>query len=488
MANASARKYLSACAVMIGFAIAAPGQSKKNTPDSVTVPASTRYSNMNFLKRIFLGKNYREEWATPVKMPVLDIRTVQGGLTPTELGGGQQTKNLRFKDKDGREWALRSVDKEVEKAVQPYLRKTFVKKLVQDMVSASHPYAALTIPDLAVAAKVIAPRPTLYFVPDDPTLGKYREMFANTVCMLEEREPTPDGSETEDTDELLEELMKGNDQAVMQEQVLRARLLDMLVADWDRHIDQWKWGKMDSAGRKKFYVIPRDRDFAYFNSGGVLVAIMSWTSLPHMRGFTEESKGLKKLNKKTWFFDHNFLNELDAEDWKRIIAEFQQAISDSVISRAIKRIPPEVYAISGREIEEKLRSRRDGLMENAMKYYEYLAGTVHVMGTDEPDFFHVTRSGDNDLAVSVYKYDNKRPGSVVYKRVLKQGETHHVFLNGFGENDHFEIDENVSSKIRLVVEGGEGKDSLTNRGKKVKERIEGVEEERSGEALTKYGN
>ena len=487
MASPSARMYLIGCLTASVLINSASGQPKNPTSDSVTIPASKYYENLNLLKKVFLGKNYREEWSVPVRMPVLDIKTVHGGLTPTELGGGQQTKNLRLKDKNGKEYALRSVDKEVEKAIQPHLRKTFVKKLVQDMVSASHPYAALTIPDLAGAARIVSPHPRLYYVPDDPALGKYREMFANTVCMLEEREPTPDGSETEDTEEMMQELMKGNDRMVMQEQVLRARLLDMLIADWDRHIDQWKWGKVDSAGRKGYYVIPRDRDFAYFNSAGVLVTVMSWVSLPHMRGFTPESKGLKKLNKKTWFFDHNFLNELDAEDWQRIIADFQASITDSVISKAIKRIPPEAYAISGRDIEEKLKSRRDGLMKNAMKYYEYLSNTVHVMGTDDEDLFRVTGSGD-DITVTVYDYNKKKSGSVVYKRLFKRGETNEIVLNGFGKDDHFEIDESVSSRIRLMVEGGDGKDSLTNNAKKVKEKLVGIEEERSGDALTKYGN
>src|SRR5690349_13021626 len=101
--------------------------------DSVISPASTRYTNINFLKRMILGKNYRAEWSQPVKMPVFNIKTVKGGLTPGELGGGQQTKSLRLKDKQGEEWVLRTVDKDVEKAVQPHLRKTVVKKVVQDM-------------------------------------------------------------------------------------------------------------------------------------------------------------------------------------------------------------------------------------------------------------------------------------------------------------------------------------------------------------------
>lgn len=443
--------------------------------DSVIIPASTKYSNIGFIKRLFLGRNYRREWATPVKMPVFDVKTVNGGFTVGELGGGQQTKSLRLKDKKGIEWVLRTVDKDVDKAVQPHLRKTFVKKLVQDMVSASHPYAPLTIPVLAKAANVVAPAPTLYFVPEDPNLGEHYKVFANSVCMLEQREPTPDHSETENSEDVLEELMKQNDHLVMQEQVLRARLLDMLVADWDRHIDQWRWGMVDSGKTKHYYVIPRDRDFAYFDSHGLLVRFMSWVALPHMRGFTEESKALKKLNKKTWFFDHNFLNELDGESWRRITLEFQKSMSDEVISKAVKRIPPEVYAISGRTIENKLKSRRDGLVKNVMKYYGTLAKSVHVIGTDKKDFFKITNEGD-DLAVEIYDYAGKEKGRQMYRRVFKRSETREIYLEGFGDNDHFEIEEGVASKILLRVLGGDGNDSIANKGK-VKEKLEGVEHE-----------
>lgn len=443
--------------------------------DSVIKPASTRYSNISFIKRLFLGKNYRKEWATPVKMPVFDVKTINGGFTVGELGGGQQTKSLRLKDKNGVEWVLRSVDKQVDKAVQPHLRKTFVKKLVQDMVSASHPYAPLTIPVLAKAANVVAPSPTLYFVPEDPNLGEHYKVFANTVCMLEQREPTPDQSETENSDDVLKELMKENDHLVMQEQVLRARLLDMLVADWDRHIDQWRWGVVDSGDTKHYYVIPRDRDFAYFDSHGLFVRFMTWVAVPHMRGFTDESNKLKKLNKKTWFFDHNFLNELDSESWQRITTEFQKSMTDEVISQAVRRIPPEVYAISGSTIESKLKSRRDGLLKNVMKYYKTLASSVHVIGTDKRDFFRISNQG-NDLAVEVYDFDGKEKGRQIYRRVFKRSETREIFLEGFGENDHFEIDQSASSKILLRVMGGDGNDSIANKGK-VKEKVQSVEQE-----------
>lgn len=453
--------------------------------DSVVRPASMKYFRMSFLKRILLGKNYRREWQTPVTMPVFDITSVKGGFKPGELGGGQQTKSLRLEDKEGKEWVLRTVDKEVtDAAVNPIFRKTFVKKMVQDMVSASHPYAALAVGYLAKAAGVHAPDPELFFVPEDKNMGEHYQLFANTVCMLEEREPTPDNSETENSEKVLEELTEKNNVIIMQEQVLHARLLDMLVADWDRHIDQWRWGKTDSASTTFFYVIPRDRDFAFFNSRGLLTKIMSMTMLPHLGRFTDESKKLKKLNHKTWFFDHNFLNGLDKAQWQNIIADFQKRMSDEVIHNAIKQIPAEVYAVSGPMLEARLKSRRDGLMKNGLKYYDYLANSVHVMGTNKRDLFKVSPHEDG-MMVSMYAYDGKLAGLKTYERIFKKGETYQVHLEGFGDDDVFVIEDNVNSKIRLFVNGGNGTDSYSNRGKRVKQKLSGVETEDAPEVLTK---
>ena len=53
------------------------------------------------LHRTLLGAHYRDLWTAPVTAPVLDLRTFAGGLTPDELGGGQQTRSLDLKGEDG---------------------------------------------------------------------------------------------------------------------------------------------------------------------------------------------------------------------------------------------------------------------------------------------------------------------------------------------------------------------------------------------------
>jgi hypothetical protein len=431
------------------------------TVDSVTVPASLKYTDPSFFKKFLLGRNYRAEWSTPVTFPVFRIK--QTDLTIEELGGGQQTKSLQLKDKLGREWVLRTVDKDVEKALPKFLRGTLVQRITQDMVSAAHPYAPLTIPPLAKAIGVIVPEPTFYFIPDDPALEPYRSAFANTICMLEQREPTPDRSETEDTDDLMKELLEENEHMVIQQAVLRARLLDMIVADWDRHADQWRWGKKDSGAVEYFYAIPRDRDQAYFYSNGVLLKIARLVALRHLVGFQDDLDKLKNLNFKSWEFDRLFLNQLNRKEWESIIRSAQLSLTDEVIHSAVAKLPPAIYSLNGSTIEAKLKGRRNDLLKDGLKYYDFLFRYAVVNGTNEAEYFKISGSGDS-LLVQVYDQKDNKQGRKIYERVFLPSETSQVTLQGYGGTDHFWVDEQARSEIRLKLIGGTGADVYDVRG------------------------
>src|SRR5687768_10837533 len=100
-------------------------QKLESVKDSVTISASTKYGDPSFFKRLFLGKNYRNVWAQPVRLPVFHLK--QLGFTVDKLGGGQQTKSLRLRDPEGREWALRTIDKDVEGALPKWLQNTLAE-------------------------------------------------------------------------------------------------------------------------------------------------------------------------------------------------------------------------------------------------------------------------------------------------------------------------------------------------------------------------
>jgi hypothetical protein len=106
-------------------------------------------------RHFWMGTNYRKEWNTPVKAPLLNLATEHGGLTPVKRGGGKQTKSLRLEDSKGRQYTIRSITKFITSKTLPGdLQSDAATDLVADGVSASYPYAALSIPALAAAAGI----------------------------------------------------------------------------------------------------------------------------------------------------------------------------------------------------------------------------------------------------------------------------------------------------------------------------------------------
>ena len=137
-----------------------------------------------------MGANYRKEWNTPVKAPVLNLATESGGLTPLKRGGGKQTKSLRLEDPNGKQYTLRTIQKFItDKTLPGDLQSEAAADLVSDGVSASYPYASLSVIQLAEAAGIPYGKVKLVYIPDDPRLGENRKEFANMLATLEEREP-----------------------------------------------------------------------------------------------------------------------------------------------------------------------------------------------------------------------------------------------------------------------------------------------------------
>ena len=200
-----------------------------------------------------MGHNYRDEWSMPISnVPVFDLDEEKGGLVILKKGGGQQTRSLRLEAKDCRQYVLRSIEKFPEKAVPLELRGTIAEDLISDQISASHPYGALAIPKLADAAGVYHTNPKIVYLPDDPKLGEYADDFAGGLYLFEERpdddhwENAPyfgNAPEIVSTADVVEKMHNDADHVIDEKQVIRSRLFDIWIGDWDRHDDQWRWVK-----------------------------------------------------------------------------------------------------------------------------------------------------------------------------------------------------------------------------------------------------
>jgi hypothetical protein len=432
--------------------------------DSVTIAASTLYSKPGLINRVLLGSNYRKVWETPVRLPVFHLS--EHGFTIKELGGGNQTLSLQLTDRKGRSWSLRTVDKNVVGALPPFMQKTIVVKLAQEQVSGAHPYAPLIVARLAKAVGVRAADPVYYFVPDDPALGEYRSLFAGSVCLLEEREPGE--SRSQNTGKILERLIDKGSARADGPAILKARLLDIIVGDWDRHSDQWRWAaRPGSRDLPLVYALPRDRDQALYYTDGVLPRLMQLVALRYLISYNDDLKRIKSLTYKSWPFDRFFLSGVDREQWTGTLQYLHGALTDSVLLDAVKALPPEIYAISGKRLYHQLQGRRDDLVKQGLKYYRFLSGYVDIYGTDKDDEFVISGVGDT-LRVQVFLRKDGVRGAPFYERVFQRSDTRLLRLWAFHGKDKLVTDKGKSAfKFEFYTDDGDDELSI-DAGKKLR--------------------
>ena len=432
--------------------------------DTITSPASQNYKTVSGLRKVFMGQNYRPEWSTPVNMKVFNFRKEKGGFNIESFGGGKHTKSLTLKDNKGKLWVLRTVDKAESESVPTNFQGVISSEVIIDLNSASHPYAALTVPELAKPLDIPVAHPELFFVPDDPAFGFYRKIFAGKVCLLEEKDPSPNNSNTKSTAKVFNNMVKENDNRPNQPAVLKARLLDMLIGDWDRHFDQWKWIEQDTVNGTIYNPIPNDRDQALFNSDGLLTKLITGRIMPFLKGFKKPIHDIDWLGYTARDFDRIFLTDLDEEDWKRSIAFVSEKLTDSVIRNAVHKLPPEVFPFNGEKIIQKMISRRNVLSKRAIDYYKFISKKVNVIGSNEKEYFKVSNFGEG-LQVRVYARERGNDTSLImYDRIFNPSVTKEIRLFGLNDDDLFDIDSTASSRIKLRIIGGKGNDTFDIRG------------------------
>jgi len=330
---------------------------------TVRVAASERYQ-ANRVHRFALGGGYRDLWEAEIELPVLDLATEAGGLTPTARFGGLQTAVLGFVNPEGRAFTFRGTDKDPSAVLHPEFHDTVVMALVQDQMAAQHPGGPIATSIISQAAGVLTIHERMVVMPDDPALGEFREEFAGMVGAFFEFPMPASGdrpgfhgaTEIIDHEELYERLAKGHEDRVAADAFLRARLLDILIGDFDRHRKQWRWARFP--GDRRWQPIPEDRDMAFFRYEGVGPRV-AYLYVPILQSYGPEYPFMKGLTLHGWEQDRWLLPALSWEDWERIATDVQSRVTDETIDAAVAALPPEYQELDGERLRHDLRGRRD---------------------------------------------------------------------------------------------------------------------------------
>ncbi len=362
--------------------------------DSVEVTASQFY-DADLIKTWMQGENYRTSWSTPVSLPILWLDTFSGGLTVLEEGGGQQTQSLDLKDTHGVVYSLRSINKNPDPLIPEVLFELGLQNIVNDGISAQHPFGALVAASLAEAAGVIHTHPRPFFVPQQKNLGAFNDKYGNGIYWLEyESEGQVNWThldsivEIVDTDDLQQMKMKLGPQITLDTtSFIKARLFDFLIGDWDRHAKQWGWALQKIGNRIRAIPVPADRDNAFFNIDGIIPTIVSLPLFnPELRSFEREIDHLPGMMEDA---DIYFLKNMPGALFIQAAEDLQSALTDSIISARIKNVwSMELYNIEGRNFTNIITARKNDLQQYAEAFHQYL---------EEQPYLNQPMTGSEDL-------------------------------------------------------------------------------------------
>lgn len=455
----------------------------KTYPSEATASIYTNeeIDKTGFFKTIW-GDRYRKYYGTKVTAPTVNLDTLFGGLKPVRKGGGHQSKSLRLRHESGKEYVMRALRKVSELYLQAIvfqqqyvmddLQDTFLQEFLQDFYTGSHPYAPFTIGPLSDAIGIYHTNPVLYYVPKQDALSEFNDSFGDELYMIEEHAGHGHGdlasygfSDTLiSTDEMLENLRDDEKYSVDAEMYARARLFDMVLGDWDRHVDQWRWAEFKEEGKKKMYrPVPRDRDQAYSIMGDGLFMGLATRLIPPLRlmeGFKEEIRSVKGLNSspKTYVLDLALLNETTRETWLAEAKYIRENLTEEVIDKAFLYFPEEVRDETVVGLKRILLKRITTIEETAAEYYRILNKYAVITGTDKDDWFEIEYLNKNEVDVSAYRIIDGEKKKRFFHKKFSKDFTKEIWVYGLDDEDRFVVKGNHKSKIKVRLIGGQNND------------------------------
>ncbi|MEM9678799.1 MAG: metallophosphoesterase [Bacteroidota bacterium] len=446
---------------------------------NASVYSAQETEKSNFYKKLW-GERYRTYFSTPINVPTVNLDTLYGGLKPVRKGGGHQSKSLRLEDAQGRQYVMRALRKNAVQYLQAvvftdqYVTQEFedtkTEALLLDAFTASHPYAPFTIAELSKPVGVYYTEPRLFYVPKQNAIGRFNDEFGDEIYMIEERADDGHGDKEGfgfsdkliSTYDMLEEIREDEDHIVDESAYIRARLFDMVIGDWDRHQDQWRWAVFKEDGKTIYRPVPRDRDqaFSLMDDGALMkAATFLIPPLRLLRSYEEELKDPKWFNVEPYPLDVALLTKSTKADWDREVETIQNNLTDEVIDRAFLKFPEEVRDETVSTIKQKLIGRRGNLKEISDEYFTIVNKFATVRGTDKDDWFEVERLQDGLTSVKVYRIIKGEKKDLFHERIYNPSENKEVWIFGLDDDDYFEVKGEGRGKITVRLVGGQNKDT-----------------------------
>ena len=430
------------------------------------------------LHKLLWGDRFRKHYSVPVQVKTVNLDTLFGGLSPVRKGGGTQSRTLRLEAKDRKQYVMRAMKKNASQYIQAAMFKdqyvegqfknTASENLVKDLFTGSYPYAPFVVGTLSDAIDLHHLNSNLYYIPKQKALGDFNSEFGDELYLFEEH--ASDGhlelagkhfsGKIISTHDVFKEIHDDESKKIDEKAFVKARLFDMLVGDWDRHQDQWRWLEFKENGQTIYRPLPRDRDqpFSRMSDGFLLgAAVRLIPAAKILRKYSDDLKDVKGFNFEPFPLDIAFTNQLEKKDWDEQVKYIQENITDEVIDAAFRIVPKEVNDATIIEIKETLKARRGNLQAISERYFAVVNKFAVLTATNKDDYIKINCLTNGNVEVAFLRKKDKTIKDQFFHRIYNPKETKEIWIYGLDDDDTFEVT-GKSNKIKIRLIGGQNND------------------------------
>src|SRR5690606_37526396 len=167
---------------------------------------------------------------------------------------------------------------------------------------------------------------------------------------------------------------------------------------------------------------------------------------------------VKWFNNAGLSLDRNLIQNSGREVWLEQAEYIQNQVTDEVIEEAFTHLPPETQGEISQEVMEKLKGRRDNIVEITKRYYEYMAKLAVITATDKDDYIEVERMPEGKTRVKVSRIKGGKIADKISEQIYDRKYTKDIWIYALDDDDVIEVHGEGDKLIKIKIIGGQNND------------------------------
>lgn len=454
------------CALLNVKTAEAGGSNKDSIPSDSIIKVSvypTSSKERSDIYNSIWGKHCRDLYYIPVTVPILPTTRLENITIVShikELGGiyvrEEKGKSFLIKPLEGSSVFLQS-DFFQEMYHKADFKDTYMDKFIADAYTIINPYTFLVSNHLAKEIGLYVNNPELYYLSSCSFLDTIVDGIKNQgrIVSVAEIQHEEFSRPTISTDSLFSLLEFSGKNLVDQRLYIRERLFDMLIGDWNKIPENWRWQLRGEKYGDLFEPIVIDRSHAFTRVEGFMFKqMLDVLSLGFISNYEGEIKNVKQFNKLGFFMDVAITSGTEESLWQEEAVLLKNKLTDRVIDDAFNCLPEEIkHTQIIDQLKASLKERRNAIDNIASRYYKELQYNPHIRATSGNDSVFVKKLQKDSLEITIYNKDDKEN---IFSHTYTKRNTKEIWLYGLDGDDYFSVTGEAENNIPVFFIAGKG--------------------------------